>query len=100
MAKKKIKNFEAEVKTKKVTIKAEKKDEKVNVIVDTDKVDVVLHSEETNKEFKLDSEKLDVSVKKTAEGTEVVVEAKNNFLKRIGNFIASKFTKRFNNNEV
>ena len=100
MAKKKIENFEAEVKTKKVRVKAKKEDKKVDVIVDTDKVDVELHTDEISKEFKLDSEKLDVSVKKTAEGTEVVVEAKSNFLKRIGNFIASKFTKKFNSNEV
>jgi hypothetical protein len=100
MAKKKIENFEAEVKTKKVKIKAKKEDKKVDVIVDTDKVDVELHTDVTNKEFKLDSEKLDVNVKKTAEGTKVVVEAKGNLLKKIGNFIANKFIKKFNNNEV
>lgn len=100
MAKKKIEDFEVEVKTKKVKVKAKKEAKKVDVIVDTEKVDIEVHTDEATKEFKLDSEKLDVQVTKTAEGTEVTVEAKSNFLKRIGNFIAKKFTRKFNNDEI
>ena len=100
MAKKKIENFEAELKTKKANIKVKKENKKVDVIIDTEKVDVEIHTDGMDKEFKLDSKKLDVNVKKTETGTEVTVEASSGLLKRLGNFIAKRFTKKFNKNEV
>ena len=77
MAKKtvKVKDVEIEVKTKKVKVKAVKKDKKVDVVVDTEKVDVEVHTDGENKEFVLDSRKLDINVTKTEEGTTVVVES-------------------------
>ena len=45
--------------------------------------------------FKLDSKKLDVEVKKTAEGTEVNVDAENGLLKRVGKLIGRVVNKKF-----
>jgi len=85
-----------EVKTKKVNVKAKKEGQKVDVVVDTQKVDVEIHKDEEKKEFKLDSEKLDVNVTKTEEGTVVNVDAKNSALKRVGEWLAKFYAKKFN----
>ena len=94
--KKKIEDFELEVKTKKVKVKAKKEGKKVNVVVDTPKVDAELHIDETKKEFKYDGQKLDVNVTKTEEGTTVTVDAQNSILKKIGNWLAKFYIKKFN----
>lgn len=99
MAKKKIEDFEVEVKTKKVKAKVKKEGKKLDAVVDTPKIDVEIHTDEGKKEFKYDSDKLDVEVKKTAEGTEINVNAENGFLKRIGNFIGKLVTRKFNKSE-
>jgi hypothetical protein len=92
----KIKDIDIEFNTKKVRVKAVKKDKKVDVVVDTPKVDVELHIDETKKEFKYDGQKLDVNVIKTEEGTTVTVDAQNSILKKIGNWLAKFYTKKFN----
>jgi len=94
--KKKIEDFELEVKTKKVKVKAKKEGKKVNVVVDTPKVDAELHIDETKKEFKYDGQKLDVNVIKTEIGTTVTVDAQNSILKKVGNWLAKFYTKKFN----
>lgn len=94
--KKKIEDFELEVKTKKVKVKAKKEGKKVNVLVDTPKVDAELHIDETKKEFKYDGQKLDVNVTKTETGTTVTVDAQNSILKKVGNWLAKFYTKKFN----
>ena len=99
MAKKKIEDFEVEVKTKKATVKVKKENKKLDAIIDTPKVDVEIHTDEEKKEFKYDSNKLDVEVRKTSEGTEIIVNAENGFLKRIGNFISKIVTRKFNKSE-
>lgn len=98
MAKKtvKVKDIEVEVKTKKVKAKVVKKDKKLDVKVETPKSKVVLTSDEVKKEFDLDTEKLDVHVEKTAEGTKVKVDAKNSALKRVGEWLAKFYVKKFN----
>jgi hypothetical protein len=85
-----------EVKTKKVKVKAKKEGKNVNVVVDTPKVDAELHIDETKKEFKYDGQKLDVNVIKTEEGTTVTVDAQNSILKKIGNWLAKFYIKKFN----
>lgn len=92
----KIKDFEVEVKTKKVKAKVKKEGKKLDAVVDTPKVDVEIHTDEIKKEFKLDSEKLDVNVTKTEEGTTVTVDAQNSFLKRVGNWLAKFYSRKFN----
>ena len=94
--KKKIEDFELEVKTKKVKVKAKKEGKNVNVVVDTPKVAAELHIDETKKEFKYDGQKLDVNVIKTEEGTTVTVDAQNSILKKIGNWLAKFYIKKFN----
>ncbi len=98
----KVEDFEVEVKTKKVRAKVKKEAKKVDVEVDTPKVDVEVHTDKETKEkhFKLDSEKLDVEVNKTEAGTEVVVNAENGLLKRIGNFFGKLVSRKFNKDEV
>ena len=86
----------AEVKVKKTRVSVKKKDKNLEVVIDTPKTDVVLTSNEEEKEFKFDGEKLDVTVTKTKEGTEVVVDAKNNILKRWGTFMANAVKRKFN----
>lgn len=86
----------AEVKVKKTKVSVKKKDKKLDVVVDTPKVNVVLSSDEERKEFKYDGEKLDVTVTKTGEGTEVIIDAKNNVLKRWGTFMANVMKRKFN----
>ena len=96
MAKKaKVKDFEVEVKTKKVTAKAKKEGDKLDVTVDTEKVDVEVHTSPEEKHFKLDGKKLDVEVKQTAEGTEVIVESESNFLRKVGKYIGTAIDRRF-----
>jgi hypothetical protein len=96
MAKKKASNVDISVDTEKVDVSINKKGKNVKVKVDTPKVDVHLSKDEEVKEFKLDTEKLDVEVKKDETGTVVVVESKNSFLKRFGNWISKAFVKKFN----
>lgn len=93
---KKVQDVDFEVKTKKVRVKAVKKDKVVDVIVDTPNVDVTVHADEKEKKFVLDSRKLDVEVIKTAEGTTVKVEAQTPVLKRVGAWVAHMMSKKFN----
>ena len=50
MAKKKIEDFEVEVKTKKASVKVKKENKKLDAIIDTPKVDVEIHTDEEKKE--------------------------------------------------
>lgn len=99
MAKKKIEDFEVEVKTKKVKVKAKKESKKFDATIDTPKVDIEIHADKEKKEFKYDGQKLDVEVKKTDKGTEVSVNTENGLLKRVGNFIGKLITRKFNKSE-
>ena len=96
MAKKKIKDFNVNIDTEKVDIKIEKKEDSLNVQVETPKGTASIVSDGENKEFKLDSKKLDVLVTKENGATKVVVESENGFFKRVGNFISKIFVKKFN----
>ena len=93
---KKVQDVELEVKTKKVRVKAVKKDKVVDVIVDTPNVDVTVHADEKENKFVLDSRKLDVEVIKTDEGTTVKVEAQTPVLKKVGLWVAHMMSKKFN----
>jgi hypothetical protein len=92
-----VNDIKVEVKTKKVRVKAVKKDKKVDVVIDTPKVDVEIHKNDEVKEIILDTEKLDVKVTQTEEGTTVVVEAANPALERLGNWFAKLFKKNLDN---
>ncbi len=94
--KKKVEDFEVDVKTKKVKVTAKKEGEKVDVVIDTPKVDVEIHKDGDKKEFIYDGEKLDVNVKKTEEGTTIDVDAKNGFLKWVGSIIGKFMKRKFN----
>jgi len=93
--KKKVEDFEVDVKTKKVKVKAKKEGDKLDVVVDTPKVDVELHKDENKKEFIYDGEKLDVTIKEENGEITADVQAENKFLKAIGNMIVRKFTRNF-----
>ena len=94
--KKKVEDFEVDVKTKKVKVTAKKEGEKLDVVVDTPKVDVEIHKDKDKKEFIYDGEKLDVNVTKTEEGTTIDVDAKNGFLKWVGGIIGRFMKRKFN----
>lgn len=98
MAKKrrKVEDFEVDIETKKVKVKAKKEGDKLDVVVDTPKVDVEIRKDKDKKEFVYDSEKLDVNVTKTEEGTTIDVDAKNGFLKWVGGIIGRFMKRRFN----
>ena len=93
---KKVQDVELEVKTKKVRVKAVKKEKVVDILVDTPNVDVTVHTDEKEKKFVLDSRKLDIEVTKTDAGTTVTVEAQTPMLKRAGKWIANMMSKKFN----
>jgi carbon monoxide dehydrogenase subunit G len=90
------KDFEVKVDTNKVDVNVKKEGDNLNVNIDTPKVDVNITKDGEDKSFNLDSKKLKVQVDKTEEGTTVNVEAENNFLKRIGNWLSKKYSKKFN----
>jgi ribosome-associated translation inhibitor RaiA len=75
MAKKKIEDFEVEVKTKKVKASVKKDENKKEFTLDTDKLDVVVTEE--NGEIKAE------------------VQAENNLLRAIGNKVVKIFSRNF-----
>jgi len=60
--KKKVEDFEVEVKTKKASVKVKKEGKNVDAEVKTKKVKASVKKDETKKEFALDTDKLDVVV--------------------------------------
>lgn len=94
--KKKLEDFEVNVDTKKVDVKAKKEGENVTVKVDTPNRSAEYTKTEEEQSFKFDGKKLDVEVVKTEEGVKTTVNADNKFLKTIGNVVAKKFSKKLN----
>jgi len=90
------KDFEVTVDTEKVDVNVKKEGDNINVNIDTPKVDVNITKDGKDKSFSLDSKKLKVQVDKTEEGTTVNVEAGNNVLQKLGNWISKIYTKKFN----
>jgi hypothetical protein len=76
-------------------VKVKKQGKNVDVKVETKNVDVEFEKNETEKHFKLDGKNLKVEVDKTAEGTNVHVDAEKGFLKKVGGFIAKLVTFKF-----
>lgn len=93
--KKKVEDFEVDVKTKKVKVSAKKEGKKLDVVVDTPKVDVELHKDENKKEFIYDGEKLDVTVTEENGEIKADVKAENKFLRAVGNALVRRFTRNF-----
>lgn len=96
MDKKKIKDFNVNIDTQKVDVIIEKKENLLNVEVETKKGTATLKMDGENKEFKLDSKRVDVLVTKENGITTVVVEGQNGFFKKVGTFISKIFTRKFN----
>jgi hypothetical protein len=94
-SKKEVKDFEAEVKTKKVRVKAKKEGKSLDVIVDTPNVDVSLIKTEDKQEFILDSKKLDVTVTKENDVITSTVQTDSKVLKKISTWLVYKMTKNF-----
>ena len=92
---KKIKDFEVNAKTKKVSIKAKKEGKKVNVEVETPKVKATLKKDENKKEFVYDGQKLDVTVTEENGEVKANVEADNKILKTIGKAAVRIFSRNF-----
>ena len=99
MAKKKIEDFEVEVKTKKVSVKAKKKGKDVEAEVKTPKAKVSVKKEGNKKEAILDTDKLDVIV--TEENGEIKSEvvADNALWKTIGKTAVRIFSRNFRRNK-
>lgn len=97
--KKKVEDFEVEVKTKKASVKVKKEGKKVDAEVKTKKVKASVKKDEAKKEFALDTDKLDVVV--TDENGEVKADVKsdNNFLRAIGRAAVKVFSRNFRRNK-
>lgn len=95
MAKKKIEDFEVEVKTKKASVKVKKEGEKVDAEVKTKKVKASVKKDEEKKEFALDTEKLDIVVIDENGELKADVQADNNLLKAIGRGVVKVFSRNF-----
>lgn len=93
--KKKVEDFEVEVKTKKASVKAKKEGKKVDAEVKTKKVKASVKKDETKKEFALDSEKLDVIVTEENGEIKADVKADNRFLRAIGRAAVKIFSRNF-----
>ena len=93
--KKKIEDFEVEVKTKKVSVKAKKEGKKLDAEVKTPKVKATLKKDEDKKEFIYDGQKLDVSVSEENGVVKANVESNNKILKAIGKAAVRVFSRNF-----
>jgi hypothetical protein len=95
MAKKKIEDFEVEVKTKKASVKVKKEGKNVDAEVKTKKVKASVKKDETKKEFALDTDKLDVVVTEENGEIKADVQAENGFLRAVGRVAVKVFSRNF-----
>ena len=93
--KKKVEDFEVEVKTKKASVKVKKEGKNVDAEVKTKKVRASVKKDETKKEFTLDTDKLDVVVTEENGEIKAEVQAENNVLRAIGNKVVKVFSRNF-----
>lgn len=96
MAKKKLKDFEVTVDTKKVDVKAKKEGENVTVKVETPNRSAEYIKTEDEQSFKFDGKKLDVEVVKTEEGIKTTVNADNKLVELGGKILARIASKKIN----
>ena len=66
----------------------------LNVKVDTDNIDVNIERKDGEVKVNYDSKNLDVTVEKTAEGSEVKVEANGGFFKLVGKILGKVLLRR------
>ena len=92
---KKIEDFEVEVQTKKVSVKAKKEGKKLDAEVKTPKVKATLKKDENKKEFVYDGQKLDITVTEENGEIKANVEADNKILKSIGRAAVRVFSRNF-----
>jgi hypothetical protein len=97
--KKKVEDFEVEVKTKKASVKVKKEGENLDAEVKTKKVKASVKKDEVKKEFTLDTEKLDVVVTEENGEIKAEVQADNNFLRAIGKSVVKIFSRNFRRNK-
>lgn len=97
--KKKVEDFELEVKTKKASVKVKKEGKNVDAEVKTKKVKASVKKDETKKEFALDTEKLDVVVTEENGEIKADIQADNNFLRAIGRAAVRIFSRNFRRNK-
>jgi hypothetical protein len=93
--KKKVEDFELEVKTKKASVKVKKEGENLDAEVKTEKVKASVKKDEDKKEFTLDTEKLDIVVIEENGEIKAEVKAENNLLRAIGNKVVKIFSRNF-----
>lgn len=97
--KKKVEDFEVEVKTKKASVKVKKEGKKVDAEVKTKKVKASVKKDENKKEFILDTEKLDVVVTEENGEIKTDVQADNSLLRAIGRAAVRVFSRNFRRNK-
>jgi hypothetical protein len=66
----------------------------LNVNIDTDNIDVNVERKDGELKVNYDSKNLDVTVEKTAEGSEVKVEANGGFFKLVGKILGKVLLRR------
>jgi hypothetical protein len=66
----------------------------LNVNIDTDNIDVNVERKDGEVKVNYDSKNLDVTVEKTAEGSEVKVEANGGFFKLVGKILGKVLLRR------
>jgi hypothetical protein len=66
----------------------------LNVNIDTDNIDVNVERKDGELKVNYDSKNLDVTVEKTAEGSEVKVEANGGFFKLVGKILSKVLLRR------
>jgi hypothetical protein len=93
--KKKVEDFEVEVKTKKASVKVKKEGKNVDAEVKTKKVKASVKKDETKKEFALDTDKLDVVVTEQNGEVKAEVKTENSFLRAVGNAAVKIFSRNF-----
>ena len=93
--KKKVEDFELEVKTKKASVKVKKEGENLDAAVKTKKVKASVKKDENKKEFTLDTEKLDVIVTEENGEIKADVQAENGFLRAVGRAAVRIFSRNF-----
>jgi hypothetical protein len=66
----------------------------LNVNIDTENIDVNIERKDGELKVNYDSKNLDVTVEKTAEGSEVKVEANGGFFKLVGKILGKVLLRR------
>jgi hypothetical protein len=93
--KKKVEDFEVEVKTKKASVKVKKEGENLDAEVKTKKVKASVKKDEVKKEFTLDTDKLDVVVTEENGEIKADIQTENNLLRAIGKGVVKIFSRNF-----